>query len=375
MAIEQLGCAERYQVAVTAQGGGPVVTWVSGLTELTWGRKRDDYSEASITVAKRQATADCCGKLGDTHVWLHELAVYRDEDQEPVWAGPIIDKRENTTTFTFAARDMLFWLDRRGVEPVAPEYFTPNPIDTGAIIRQIVTDGFPLADILRNPGLLEYAVLEDTGTTSTTDHLWRHSVSIGDVVRELLDAGVDLYTVGRRIRAHSDRSTATPYRLTDDDFLADLEVRENGLDTATRGILVGGQPLDGNQQPIQNVAPIIGLAGGPEPGYGLIDRISTSQNTVHQSVADGIAGAIRGYGFPPPVDVIVPQGAQLAPHAPVSLGQLVPGRRFVVALSDQYCTSAEQVFRLNEVAVSWTSTEVEKVAVSLASEGTALEST
>lgn len=365
---DRLGCAETYRAAIHFQGGASLWTWIEGLTALQWGRKRDDYSEATVTVAKTLAGSTCCGRLGQTRTWGHELTIYRDDDPNPVWQGPIIRKTEKRATISFDARDVLFWLDRRAVAPAGPEYFWPTPTDTGAILRQLINDGFPVGDPARNPGITQYAVLEDTGTRSTTDHLWRDSEPIGSVMRDLIGAGVDVFTVGRRIYIVSDTPTGRAYRLTDRDFLDELELRENGLDAATRGVLVGGQPLDGNGQPIQDVAPVIGRSGGPEPFFGQIDRLSTSQNTNNQQVADGIAGAMRSYGTPPPIDLVVPDNARLSPDAPVTLGQLIPGRPFTVLL-DGYCTRIQQDFRLNELEVTWSSTEVEQVAVSLASNG------
>jgi hypothetical protein len=370
VAQETLGCAESYRVAVHAQGGRALWTWVKGLEEITWGRKSDDWSEATVEVAKTDAGADCCGKLGATRTWGHELSIYRDNDQEPVWQGPIVVKSEKRHSLTLNARDMLFWMERRGVQPAAGSYFYPNATDTGAILRTVITDAFTGAD----PGLLTYADLQDTGTTSTLDRVWRDSQPVGELLRELISAGVDVFTVGRRVYVLSDRSRLgfNPYRLSEDSFLDELEVRENGVDAATRAVCVGGQPLDGSGQPIQDVSPVIGTAGGTDAFYGRVDRFTTSPNTVVQSVANGIASAMRSYGYPPPVDLVVPRGARLSPHAPVSLGQLIPGRPFVVGLRS-YCTPAEQRYRLNELEVTWGRTQVEEVAVSLSSSGPVLE--
>ena len=260
MAQETLGCAENYRVAIHAQGGRGLWTWVGGLEEITWGRKSDDWSEASVEVAKTEAGADCCGKLGQTHTWAHELSIYRDNDQEPVWQGPIVVKSEKRHSLALTARDMLFWMERRAVSPAAGSYFYPNPTDTGAILRTVITDAFTAAD----PGLLTYADLQDTGTTSTLDRVWRDSQPVGELLRELLSAGVDVFTVGRRVYVLSDRSRLgfNAYRLDEDAFLDELEVRENGVDASTRTVCVGGQPLDGSGQPIQDVSPVIGTAGG-----------------------------------------------------------------------------------------------------------------
>jgi hypothetical protein len=372
-----LGCATTYAAAVHAQGGAKLWTRLDGITALDWGRVRDDFSTAQVTVAKTTAGADCCGRLGQTSSWGHELTIYRNGGL--VWQGPIVKKTETRTEFVLDARDMIAWLDRRAINPVGLEHWAPTPLNTGAMIRGMILDGFPVADPTRNPGLTQYLDVRDTpGQTSTLDHNWKDTVFVGELVRELVAAGVDFYTVGRRIVLTSDREQLArhPLRLTDEHFMAELKVVENGLDAATRGLLVGGQPLDGAGAPIPNVSPIVGRSGGPVAFYGQIDKISTSPNTTSVAVANGIAAAMRSYGYPPPVDLIVPDGARLSPHAPVTIEQLLPGVVISVHLVG-YCTPIAQDFRLTELDVTWrpgTDTEdTERVAVSLASGGPARE--
>src|SRR5690606_28272131 len=119
----RLGCAETYSAAVHLRGGR--VLWTpldtEGITALSWGRKLGDYSEASVTVAKKDLPRECLQRLADTvnetgritpgvHVWSHELSIYRDG--RLVWQGPIIQPQESRTEITLDARDALFWNDR-----------------------------------------------------------------------------------------------------------------------------------------------------------------------------------------------------------------------------------------------------------------------
>jgi hypothetical protein len=368
MPAYRLGCASSYRAAIKRQGGA-LWTWVDGLDTIKWGRKRDDYSEASITVSKTLAGSSCCNKLADTHSWAHELAILRDD--QLVWEGPITRRIERRASFSFEARDMIAWLDRRTIKPAGASYHWTVPTDTGLIIRTMISDAFPLAT---DPGLMPYAQLANTATNSTTDVLWKDTVHVGTAVRDLLEAGVDLYTVGRSIRVHSDKATTTPIRLVESDFLDDLEVRETGLDTATRAVVVGGQPLDPTTgQPIQDVAPILGVSGGYDTYYGLVENLTSSSGITDTAVANGIAAARRSYGYPPPIDLVVPSGAQLSPHAPADINQLIPGAPFLVEMGESYCSTIAQAYRLNELEVTWLASEVEQVAVSLASNGPILE--
>src|SRR5690606_35419641 len=106
-----LGHAERYDAVIHMQGGRQRFTTVEGATQITWGRKLDDFSEASVTVAKADADDACCGRLSQVHTWGHELSIYRDGVF--VWQGPIVNKIESSTEFVFEARDVLAYLDRR----------------------------------------------------------------------------------------------------------------------------------------------------------------------------------------------------------------------------------------------------------------------
>jgi hypothetical protein len=255
MPAYRLGCASSYRAAIKRQGGA-LWTWVDGLDTIKWGRKRDDYSEASITVSKTLAGSSCCNKLADTHSWAHELAILRDD--QLVWEGPITRRIERRASFSFEARDMIAWLDR--------------------------------------------------------------------------------------------------------------------LDTATRAVVVGGQPLDPTTgQPIQDVAPILGVSGGYDTYYGLVENLTSSSGITDTAVANGIAAARRSYGYPPPIDLVVPSGAQLSPHAPADINQLIPGAPFLVEMGESYCSTIAQAYRLNELEVTWLASEVEQVAVSLASNGPILE--
>lgn len=369
MPVYRLGCASTYNAEIRFRGGGGLWTKIEGLTNLKWGRKRDDFSEASVTVTKANAGLDCCGRLGQTRTWGHELRIYRNS--KPVWEGPIVKITEKRATLDIEARDLIAWFDRR---EIAHDYGGgTNPENTGTLIRTIISDAFPKGNAFLDPGIMAFAVLQDTpGRTTKPDIYWKESTTVGEVVRDLLGTGVLMCTVGRTIYVVSDRAqmAATPYRLGEQDFLTELEVIESGLDAATRGIVVGSQPD-------QTQSPKLGSADAPNPApdfpvnfYGRITRFSSSSNVSDGATLTGIARAVVASGWPPPVDIQVPNGARLSPEAPVDLGQLVPGNPFTVLL-DNYCRKVQQTFRLNELEVTWGDNEVEEISVSLSSNGPA----
>lgn len=399
-----LGHASDYTAVIHMQGGQRIWTDVEGVSKLSWGRKLDDYSEAEVTVAKRSASDACCGKLGDTHTWGHELSIYRDD--EFVWQGPITAKRETRELFTFEARDMIGWFDRRvtlGVynwaDKTTQNTNPAKPIDSALILGKIITDAFgrtngfwtnPLLD----PNLLAHVnIPAHSGHSATLQCLRLGDTNLGKAVRSVSENGLDLYTVGRTINAipTSWAHEWPPIRLTENDFLADLEVRETGLDAATVAWVVGTQPqvpMSGNTQPPSEtpapLAPWPYLADGrwvpyepADPFFGVIMQSGSSMTATGVWECRNLAQAGVAYGNPPPVDVIVPPNAQLSPTAAVAMRELVPGYPVMVSL-ESYCTKARNRFVLNEVEVKVdlaSESMAESVQISLAAQGNPLSPT
>ena len=95
------------------------------ITELTWGRKLGDYSEAHVTAAKRNLPRDCLGALADAvnaagqithpgaHSWSHELTIYRDGGI--VWQGPLVQPEQNEIDL------ILDKISRSGYESLSKE--------------------------------------------------------------------------------------------------------------------------------------------------------------------------------------------------------------------------------------------------------------
>jgi hypothetical protein len=74
-----------HRVFIYYQGGLVRVGEVTPLSQVQWGRKRDDISNAIITT--NGFGADCCELLGSLRSWVHEVVIYRDNDR--VFEGPI----------------------------------------------------------------------------------------------------------------------------------------------------------------------------------------------------------------------------------------------------------------------------------------------
>lgn len=378
-----LGHAQTYRAEIRATQSGGLWTTVEALAEVSWGRTLDDYSEASIVVAKENATDRCCNLLGQVRTWGHELAIYRDD--EFVWQGPITQKSEFRSRFEFSARDMLAWFDRRrNTRPyqwVQPTEQQPHGLGSRRVdelLREIIADATGQADPWRGG-----VFVGDIPARGTLQAEQRYEKNLGDLIRDLLGYGVDAFTIGRQV-FFVDEATSqahTPRTLHEDDFLADLEVREIGLDGATRAAVVGQQPQlpvgqGGVQQPSQLAAPVgvYPASGGVEPFFGLLFTGHQSTTATDEQACRDLARIAVAYGNPPPVSIVVPANTQLSPEAPISVHDIVPGRRVRVLL-DSYYTPAQQDFLWNELSVRANVTGegmAEQVQVSVTSKGSAV---
>lgn len=366
MAYGPLNAASRYDVIIHYQGGVHTYTRVEGVAQLAWGRTLDDYSEASLTVAKTRqaggpepASADCCGLLGRVRTWGHEITIYRDGVF--VWQGPVVEKSEFADRFEFSARDVFGYLDRRR-NPRGYNWAEPddqNPGGWGPADPQIIVDTL-LHDTLaeHDPNLLaHYHSGFPIGVGATYQAVTPRDSVIADGVRDMLDYGIDLFTVGRDLyslpegRARSN----TPYRLTEPDFLGDLEVREVGMDGATRATAVGSRATAEAGTTPANTLPPVGTYPTPPAGvdefFGLVERGINARSATTQGAVDNLAHKLWEYAYPPPVTVITPTSTQLSPNAPVGIQDLVPARRFIVAV-ESYCTRAQVLTILNELSVT-----------------------
>lgn len=368
----RLGCAETYSAAVHLRGGR--VLWLpldsDSITALTWGRKLGDYSESSVTVAKKDLPRECLRRMADTvdetgnitpgvHSWSHELSIYRDGRM--AWQGPIIQPQESRTEITLDARDPLMWNDRRALATD----FQPGTIsDSGEMLLQIMRSTWPQGS-LDDPNIAPYWRIDAPAGRrySFDDPICPGSTTVGKLVRDICKTGIDQFCLGRKIYmipSHY-REQHAPYRLTEDDFVGELEVREGGLDFATEGYAYG-QERDG-QCGGWGIWP---QGGNVTEWFGRVTKWRQATNTRNSQALEDMARATWEFGWPPPRAIVVPNGARLSPDAPVSVGQLVPGRPFHVSLPS-YVYSTGELFRLNEVEVTWSPPDPESVQISLVS--------
>lgn len=177
--------------------------------------------------------------------------------------------------------------------------------ETGLVLQQIFERTWPgnhESNPWDNPGITEHARIDRTpGRYTETEVIWKGSRLVGDLVRDIIGNGIDLFTLGRKIYAIPDdtRDDQPPYRLTEDHIVGDLEVRKLGMELSTEGFVVA-QPENSGQ----NAAPLFGkwpIQEGPGSAenpstpafYGRVTRFHES-NSLSGTGQGNPAPALQG---------------------------------------------------------------------------------
>ncbi|MBO0820405.1 MAG: hypothetical protein J2P26_06095 [Nocardiopsaceae bacterium] len=367
----RLGQPETYTVVAHWRGGAQTYAALDGVSKVVWERRGGDVASAEITIAKRDAGAGCCGALASIEPWAHEITIYRDGSL--VWQGPLVDIVEDRTTVTLTARDVTGWLDKRALRKDITGSTQPwgkDGADLILVMAWILLDALwregerqdlniiPWVTILGWTGIT-YRIGDGTDSTGET---WRWAeVNMGDQFRSIAALGAEWTVVGRRILMGPEPSTDTRplVRLTDADFLADLEVNVAGLDTATWAYVEGGTRKNAQ------IAERISYGRHGVDATNRLEVLLKGSNWTDHGVLKRLATTYLTAARPSLVVVKVPDQATLAATAPVRIEELVPGTRFDLAITGEaYCRHPSTGFNLSQVQVTWEEHKGEQVAVS-----------
>lgn len=293
--MPQLGCQSHAYVVRDRDGARVSASGV--LTEVEWHRVLDDVSTARVSVA---GGVDCCGDLSQIRTFRHQLDIYRGGTF--VWSGPITQIQWTTEDVTIDAVDIIGLLDRR----VPHQNFAFAGTDLNEIARQLIEDGFAPDD----PGH-SVTIVGAAGVTGGR----QYSLGVGqtaDHLRDLAETGIDFTAAGNNIVLLPETFCAVVGRLSDVDMPDGLIVAEDGTALATKWY-VTGQSSD-----------VTGVAGAPDPYYGLLERYIEQTSVTDTASAQQAAEAKLRASASAPV-FIDTQQVTLSPTAPVAVDQLVPG--------------------------------------------------
>lgn len=340
----RLGCPASYTAAVFRRGGTHVLATLSGLTDLSWQRRLDAISTASVEVAKEQAGSDCCAHIGATQPWSHELGIYREDAL--VWQGPIQTITEDADTITIDAADVIAWMQVRLIRD-AYDFTDSGKDQTEMAVYMIEQAYWPDDNHVR-----EFVLSAPTGASANPQKRDPYTATWYDALSDLVQLNVDYTTVGRRILIGGDLSALTPpLSLADSSFLGNLQLILDGSYLATRYCATGQQ---GNP---------VGCYGGVDDFYGLVERVTSADSITTQWDADFTAQSERNAAYPLPLVVTLPSDASLNETAPVSINELVCGARVDLGLTT-FCRNIRQRMRLSGVSAAWDGS-FEKVGITL----------
>lgn len=325
-----LGCCTDTQVDLNYRCGSPNVLRTEDVSDVSYGRILNDASAAQVTIA---VSGDCCEAIGDVRTWCHEVAIYRCSTLQ--WSGPITKLTYTPSALIVDATDIVGWLDAL---PLLVGVDLTGLVDVTEIARQLIVAnldangaGCMIMDVRPSGITLEDYFLDglnDLGTTET----------VGAALRDLSSQfGLNFTAIGRRLVLFGG---ATPLShlgtLTDEDFIGELAVVEDGADATTMAVVTGG--FDPQIASVEGVCGVVGRV------------VHLDSPDAEEEDALALAQRIVAGGYPTPLRVEVGAGAALSPEAPVCLEQMVPGVNIRV-LSNETCRVAAADLRLTALAV------------------------
>lgn len=296
-----LGCG-RNVASVWTKCGGQKLMDLPATSDIHWNRTLDGTSWSTVTVP---VESGCCGQLGDLGTWGHHLMVHRDGQQ--VWAGPLTSLRYRRGDAVFRAQDVSVWPERRVLHSTLDE-----PAEATLTGLRIVEDALVHPTAVPDDTCIGRYLTRIPGDVTVHVELDQYSDTSGAALRQLANGPISFTVLGYRMIIFGPRPLGVLGAiLRDQHILDDIEVVEDGMLSATRVIVVG----DG----------VIGIAGGDEPFYGLLERLIKDDTIVDEETAFAVAQAELQASRPPSILVDVPQNARLAPETPVQINDLVPG--------------------------------------------------
>ena len=320
---ERLGCGD-YRVFLQLSGGGTKLAELA-YESLTFSRRLDDMSEASITLSAAQ-DADCLPFLTSIEPFAYEVSIWRDDVE--VWVGPVSEPAYDYDGMTLAARDLFWWLERR-VLPT--DRFLTDDIATIAAI--FFTDA-----IDQDPSPNISIIVSPTGIVASRQVYGVLRRRAADEIRELSRTGLDFTAIARTLRLGGVEVGTDPLVLLSDDVFEVDVARFDGAATATEVFVLGASA--------GTVTPVGGQAGGIG-AQGLVQQVYSEPAILDTTSATAAAETRRDLLRTAPLFC----SGRLLESAPVAFQRLIPGARVEIRQQVGF-RRIEASMRLLEVNVS-----------------------
>lgn len=331
---------------------------LDGLSLVRWNRVRDDVSECEVTL--EGISRGCHASLDRNGLEMrYELVIKRDGER--VWEGPITRSHVTRTTARLFCRDVLLFAQRTpcmnkwtsAFGHGGPEFVTKRTM-------RIIKGEMAIWEAAGANFIPHIVVRQNAQTAKTTRVSEKYSQYVWDDMEELAArSGMD-YTVANRSLYLFDthQFLGMGRRLSDDDFLADLEVVGYGLELATRSLVTDGLGHGA-------------ITSSPDTYYGPFGLLATAYNIntttdriPHSELVEQATRNARSR-YPVPVVLRVPENAQVRPDkVDALLPYLIPGTGFPVT-STVSTRVSDQVQKLDNVTFEETEAGGETCRITL----------
>jgi hypothetical protein len=316
-----LGCANHSYI-ITDRDGNTIVS-NGGLVAVEYNRQLNEVSTATVRIS---AAPGCCGQLGNVRSWRHMLNLYRGD--QFVWSGFIVSISWNQDEMSLIAVDIVGLLDRR----VPHRNLVYNGTDLTVIARELIDDGLAPDD----PGHT-VTVMGPSGVTGGRSYQ-QNVGQTADHLRDLADTGIDFTAIGSNVIILPDGFCQVVGAMSDADLPDRLAVAEDGARLITRQIIAGSEESGA-----------IGVAGGIDPYYGLLEQYEEQTTITDQPSADEAARARLASSAVVPV-FIDTTSVTLSPDTNVDMRSLIPGWCLDIA-SNGTCRPISQRLKITGVRV------------------------
>ena len=358
-------CAQEHKVFVYDRGGQRRLFQLVNLSQVRWGRVRDDVSQADIRL-DGDACIDNAGWLASLEPKRHELVIFRGTTR--VWEGPVWRVAWHEDYVEINAHDVFEYLNARPLSRDWDNAYRGNQDNTTTVTQRsqdiityeltnpfswVGTDGNtvtvpawesidPPINVL--PHLRVYKYVDDARTST---HTTPFQMTVGEHIDNMArSSGLDYTVVGRAIHLWDvHRSIGRGRQLTSADFDAEAVVTAYGADHAEIAFVVAE---DGRY----------GGAGDNSSYYGPWTKMFTvydEDESKPPTQADLNSQAQRNLSgrTPVPVEIRVPENSTIRLSDSLTINHLVPGVRFPLAATLN-ARKVTQMMRLNTMQVTET---------------------
>lgn len=300
--------------AIYSRGGASELLPLKAVSGLEWGRNRNAFSTAQVTVTGDDGNY---GQLGDVHAWAHELVLFRNTRR--VWEGPIryLDwGRGNTVIY---AVDVLGWLARRRIKAYRQVVEgAESPVTTEMDLD--LTRAFALDD----PDVLTHRlVLHHTDEAKIARDVAPNSGMYDTDFTSMAGQGGNFTVIGRRAILFPDEvllGRLDP--LTDKHTTAEIRVAEDGDALATSETATNS---DGLVATVVADSTDVDDTTGVSAFYGLHEQLRAADDMHTTAGLSAVAARAVAQLYPAPTVINMPGDSVLKPTAPFTVEQLVPG--------------------------------------------------